>query len=330
MQMTEATPTPVKRNGWVLGPKVDKFLFIGPILLGLIVSTTSLAYNNQLLPIIWILIGTFDAAHVMATTPPLLNRMYGKRLSKYIFWGILLVIPPLIFAIYSYSAFLFVHLLADLALFHICRQQHGWVMVSRARFGEKNDRIFDSLALFNIVMGPIAWWHSPYSNVAHTYFFEGDLALFVPAAVAQAALIIHFAYLAFYIWHFFSRTEKNYGKGLLLLTTWVWFFGGLVLDNEGTFFWITLILSHGLPYIYLSSKTLKTNVKGLEPVKIHFRWVAFGIFLLSTAAAWAMTLPPDKSAHVLHNPLVWSPLILHYVYDGFIWRKSAFDPLVGV
>lgn len=319
----------VKKEGWILGPQADRYLFIGPILFALVASNT-LAYNSFYFTAVWIFIGTFDAAHVMATTPALLNRMYGRRLSKFIFWAILILIPPFIFALYSYSTALFISLLAYLALFHICRQQHGWVMVSRARFGEKQGRIFDSLELLNIVIAPIIWWHSPYSNIAHTYFFKGDLVLELPAQLAQAALIIHFAYHAFYIWHFFARTERNYGKAFLFLTTWIWFFGGLVIDNEGTFFWITLILSHGLPYIYLSSKTLKTQVKGFESIKMQYRWVAFGIFLLATAAAWALTLPPGKGAHVLHNPLVWSPLILHYVYDGFIWRKSAFDPLIGV
>lgn len=319
----------LKREGWVLGPSADKYLFIGPLVFSLIACSV-ISYDAFFLTAIWLFIGTFDAAHVMATTPALLNRLYGRRFSKFIFWGILIFIPPLIFALYSYSTAAFVHTLAYLALFHICRQQHGWVMVSRARFGEKTYRIFDSLELLNIVMGPIIWWHSPYSNIAHTYFFKGDLAIQLPSALAQAALVVHFAYHAFYIWHFFSRTERNYGKAFLFLTTWIWFFGGLVIDNEGSFFWITLILSHGLPYIYLSSKTLKTQVNGFEHVNIKLRWIGFGIFLLVTAAAWALTLPPGRGVHVLHNPLVWSPLILHYIYDGFIWRKSAFDPLIGV
>jgi len=340
------------RSGWVLGPWADLLIFSGPVLvgLGLIALAHSGGFLHTPMPP-WafaLLIVGCDVSHVWATAfrvyldPEVFRRRPGLYL------GIPLACLGVGILLYSASAngALFWRVLAYLAAFHFVRQQWGWVAYARHRAGESNplDRRLDQLAIYNATLFPLLWWHARLPR-AFDWFVAGDFASGLPPWASQLGQVAHWSinalYLARQLWLFQRGRGVNWAKLQIWVTTWIAWYGGIVVLNSDLAFTALNVLSHGVPYLAVVWAVEGRRWKGERgfPAAL-FRgqgWLAFlGLLLLAGfCEEWAwdrlvwhehaglfpgVDLELPRALMSLLVPLLALPQATHYVLDGWIWR----------
>jgi hypothetical protein len=162
-------------------------------------------------------------------------------------------------ALWSEGELVFWRALAALAVLHFVRQQVGWVKLYRAKNRELDDgwlgRVVDEGAAYAATLGPIVWWHAHLPR-PFSWLIAGDFFLAIPAAVGTAALVVEAVILCAYAarsaraW---TLGRKTPGKDLVVTTTaLLWWLGIVALESDYAFT-VTNVLIHGVPYIVLVS-----------------------------------------------------------------------------
>lgn len=292
-----------------------------------------------------------DVAHVYATG----FRVYfdANELSRRPWlYGLTPVLAWLIgVAIYSESGAGFWTILAYLAVFHFIRQQYGWVALYRAR--EKDDNRLgwwiDAGAIYMATIYPLIFWHT--SSRQFHWFVEGDFFQ-LPVAFAQIAEPIYWLTLIAYAIRSLRRGLQyrhwNPGKDLVVLTTAVCWYVGIVALNSDYAFTVTNVIIHGVPYMVLiywyrwhrdsipsSSETLPSRWRttaGRVSLFLGAVWVlAYAEELLWDGGsghrhewmfAWFPIGEQLEAWDVWLVPALAVPQVTHYVLDGFIWRRA--------
>jgi hypothetical protein len=248
---------------------------------------------------------------------------------------------------YLLSPGTFWRLFAYTALFHFVRQQYGWV----ALYGRKarvsgTERALDAAAIYATTLGPVLWWHAHLPR-AFWWFVENDFLSGLPEWVGTGALAVHGLVLAAWGGLQVSRVVRGeglqVGKVLLVLATWVTWFGGIVLARDDFAFTVTNVVLHGVPYFallwrYTRGRFAEGGYGWLRPL-VRVGLPAFLLVLVALAfgeeALWdwlvwherpllfgegVPALPPDVLALVV--PLLALPQATHYLLDAFIWKPS--------
>jgi hypothetical protein len=233
--------------------------------------------------------------------------------------------------------------LAYLAVFHFVRQQYGWVALYRARAGE-TDRLgqwIDSAAIYLATLYPLAWWHAHLDGRHFKWFVPGDFVAVLPwiadvlAPLYVLALTLY-ALRAAWLWH---RGQPNPGKDLVVLTTALCWYVGIVALNSDFAFTMTNVLIHGIPYFALvfwfwrqQTSSVKHRASWLQSLTffLSLLWVlAYLEELLWDRAVWHdrpwLFGPPWHAEDVAGwlVPLLAVPQLTHYILDGFIWRRRS-------
>ncbi len=253
-------------------------------------------------------------------------------------------------ALYSEGALTFWRALAYLAVFHFIRQQYGWVRLYRAKAGER-DRVgqwIDTLAIYAATIYPLIYWHAHLPR-RFWWFLAHDFTA-IPAILAQVAAPLYWLAMLLYFghaaWRWRCRGAINPGKDLVVLTTAVCWYVGIVTFNSDYAFTVTNVIIHGVPYlalIYWHCRRLIEPPRGQRMAAGFRHSFAHGplIFLLTLwALAFIEEMFWDRS--VWHErgwlfgagwqveelkfiivPLLALPQIVHYVLDGFIWRRRS-------
>jgi hypothetical protein len=230
--------------------------------------------------------------------------------------------------------------LAYLAVFHFVRQQWGWVALYRARAGERDrfGRCSDGAAIYLATLYPLAEWHAKLPR-RFFWFVPGDFAA-VPRLVAEVAHGLWLAALGLYAIRAVGaalRRRRNPGKDLVVATTALCWYVGIVGLNSDYAFTVTNVLIHGVPYFALvfvvARRRRVTVVEG--PWRRSLAWffaslwaIAFVEELLWDRAVWherAWLFGPGWSVDALWPflvPLLALPQLSHYLLDGFIWRRG--------
>jgi len=196
-----------------------------------------------------------DVAHVYATG----FRVYFDRAEwrrRPWLYGLTPVLALLIGgAIYSESVGLFWSLLAYLAVFHFVRQQYGWVALYRSREGDVGrwGRRIDMWAIYLATIYPLVVWHV--SLPRHfVWFTDGDFRP-LPEWVATILQPLYWLSLAAYFGRSLNRglrsNQWNPGKDLVVATTAVCWYVGIVALNSDYAFTVTNVIIHGVPYMVL-------------------------------------------------------------------------------
>ncbi|HVO31896.1 MAG TPA: hypothetical protein VMV18_14215 [bacterium] len=237
----------------------------------------------------------------------------------------------------------FWRVLAYVAVFHFVRQQRGWVKLYRARAGERDrlTAVVDAAAIYLATLYPLVWWHAHLPR-AFWWFLEGDFAVAVPGVVATAfgaawalALVAYAATSARAWW----RGRGNPGKDLVVATTALTWFTGIVALNSDYAFTVTNVLVHGIPYLALVWAYVRQRAG--EGERTAARLAARGVWVMLASlwvAAYLEELLWDRA--VWHerawlfggawNAETWKvwivpalalPQLVHYVLDGFVWRR---------
>ncbi|MCA9211595.1 MAG: hypothetical protein KDB27_00900 [Planctomycetales bacterium] len=341
-------PTTGESLPWLFSRRIDLWTFLGSAVLAitLVLLGIPLGIVNDDTPD-WLWIGAvlmIDVAHVYATG----FRVYFDRTElrrRPWLYGLTPLLAFLIgWAIHSESKTLFWRLLAYLAVFHFVRQQYGWVALYRSRESD-SDRVgwwIDATAIYLATIYPLLHWHA---NLPRTFwwFLEGDFAA-LPAELATYAAPIYWTALTLYaarsIYRGVARKQWNPGKDVVVATTAVCWYVGIVSFNSDYAFTVTNVITHGVPYMVLvywySWRTTKRN----DTAQAH-HVPRIAMFLgIVWALAYAEELAWDCGYWHEHGwlfgsewnlgilesivaPLLAVPQITHYVLDGFIWRRRS-------
>lgn len=334
---------------WLFSPAVDLWAFLGSAvvsMLALWVGATAGVLEGDTPDWAWVpAVLLIDVAHVYATG---FRVYFDKEELKRRPW--LYGLVPVIglgmgIALYSEGELVFWRALAYLAVFHFVRQQYGWVNLYRARRGERDrfGKWVDSAAIYMATVYPLIYWHTHLPR-GFWWFLPGDFAA-LPVMVERVAAVVYWLALAAYaarsVYNRFSKGFVNPGKDIVVVTTAVCWYVGIVGYNSDYAFTVTNVVIHGVPYlvlIYWYSR-MRLNQSGGEGLfRLFRRGPAFYLFIL-WALAFAEELFWDRgiwqergwlfgeswdisSLKLVVVPLLALPQLTHYVLDGFVWKRK--------
>jgi hypothetical protein len=246
---------------WIWGPRVDLAIFGGSAAVAMLLVALSprLAGEGGATPAwAWLLlVVAVDVAHVWSTLfrTYLDPRELQRRRALYI--GVPLACFGAGLALHLHSEATFWRVLAYAALFHFVRQQVGWVAIYRAKAGERArlDRVLDEAAVYLAALYPVAYWHANLPR-EFRWFAEDDfvpwpaLAFALPwlRAAWAAALAL---YAARAVWKVARGEAPNLGKHVVVGTTALTWFVGIVATNADFAFTAANVIVHNVPYVAL-------------------------------------------------------------------------------
>ncbi|HIE98915.1 MAG TPA: hypothetical protein EYG03_17470 [Planctomycetes bacterium] len=335
---------------WLFSPMVDLLTFTGSAVVALTLVWLGHArgWLTQDTPEwLWVsAILLLDVAHVYATgfrvyfDPTELRRrpwLYGLA-------------PVLAFvlgwAVYSESSTAFWRVLAYLAVFHFIRQQYGWVALYRTREAnlDRRGRWLDSLAIYAATVYPLIYWHCHLPR--QFWWFLDDDFMHLPAALELWCRPLYWLTMVTYFgtsaWRAWTQGIYNPGKDLVVLTTAICWYVGIVSCNSDYAFTVTNVIIHGVPYMILvywhrwgkADSVAPTNRFRTVAMFLGVIWIlAYVEELLWDTGVWHErpwlfgTFENLEQHSALLVPLLAVPQITHYVLDGFIWRRRSNDRL---
>ncbi len=285
-----------------------------------------------------------DVAHVWATSFRVYFAPHELRRRPWLYSLVPLLGFLLGVALYSEGELVFWRTLAYLAVFHFVRQQYGWVALYRSRADERGQlgRWIDTAAIYLATIYPLIYWHCHLPR-HFWWFLRGDFAA-LPTIVEQLALPLYllalgaYAVRAAYLWLVVGR--PNPGKDIVVVTTAVCWYVGIVGCNSDYAFTVTNVIIHGVPYFALVYwyRYQRRPAEGRTSQRHGRRLVVFfaTLWLLAYAEemlwdrgvwqerAWLFGSPWDVAGlKFLLVPLLALPQISHYVLDGFLWRRRS-------
>lgn len=342
---------------WLFSARLDVAAFLGSAVLamGLLLVGGALGILHSDSPgWTWIVaILLIDVAHVWST----IFRVYVDRRAFTRRAFLYTITPMACFAggvvLYSVDALLFWRVLAYMAVFHFVRQQYGWVRLYRGRAGE-TDRFghwFDALVIYAATVFPLLWWHTHLPR-EYWWFLPGDFAQ-LPGLVAHIAQPVYWLLMAAYVvrsgHRWLSGGRVNPGKDIVVVTTAVCWYVGIVSYNSDYAFTVTNVIIHGVPYfvlIYCYGRGRSRDDRSSAPMRA-FRYGPWLMLLVVWVLAFCEELLWDRG--VWHDrawlfgsgfdvadwrgwlvPLLAVPQATHYVLDGFIWRRSQNPELAAL
>lgn len=338
------------RGHWLFSARLDLAAFGGSALLAALLlawgSWAGVLSGETPAWVFLLAVVGVDVAHVWATVP----RVYLDRQELARRPGLYLGTPLLAWVagvvVHSQSPHLFWRLLAYVAVFHFIRQQYGWVALYRRRLGRTSrlDRVLDDAAIYSATLYPLLWWHAHLPR-EFAWFLEGDFLPGVPKWSASALLPVHLAILVAYAGRqvqLLLRGEPvSAGKSLVVGTTWLAWFGGIVVLGSDFAFTVTNVLIHGIPYLALTWVHARRRFTGaLGPARWALSARGWPLFVVPLVlVAWSEEWLWDRLVWHEHAglfpgpdvllrpgwlslvvPLLTVPQATHYVLDAFIWR----------
>lgn len=250
-------------------------------------------------------------------------------------------------ALYEQGPLIFWRCAAYLAIFHFVRQQYGWVALYRASGGELGSvgRWIDTAAIYAATLYPLLWWHAHLPR-RFSWFVVNDLAGRVPESIARGAGVLYAVILVVYAGRSAMAGFPNPGKDLVVATTALCWYVGIIALNSDFAFTVTNVLIHGVPYLALVYLYARRNASSAS---LAGRMVRSGPALL-LGIVWVLAFVEeaawDHAAWHEHGqffgtgfaldrfeswlvPLLAVPQLTHYVLDGFIWRRGATKTMFG-
>lgn len=330
---------------WLFSARIDLGVFLGSAaasFVALIIGARAGALYGETPDWAWVpAILMIDVAHVYATAYRVYFDVDEFRRRPWLYVSVPALGLMLGIALYSESEVYFWRALAYLAVFHFVRQQYGWVALYRAKAGERDrlGHLLDSAAIYISTIYPLIYWHA---NLPREFwwFLKGDFAP-IPSLVEGIARPFYWAILAAYglrsLYRFLARGLANPGKDIVVATTAACWHVGIISFNSDYAFTVTNVIIHGVPYIALVYWYARHRRDQLgRAYRFATRWpVVFlaTLWLLAYAEellwdrvvwherSWLFGRPWDVPLKVVWVPLLALPQLVHYVLDGFIWRR---------
>lgn len=346
-----------ERGPWLVSARWDVAVFGGSALLAfglLLWGRLGGGLDGAVPAWAWIATVVFvDVAHVWATAYRVYLDPDEVRRRPALYLGIPVAAYAVGVVLYSVgSAGLFWRVLAYVAVLHFVRQQYGWVALYRRRLGVRSrlDRALDDAAVYSATLYPLLYWHSHLPR-EFEWFIAGDFIPGLPQGTADALLPVHLAITAAYVLRQFQLRATgrpvSAGKDLVMASTWLSWYVGIVVLNSDYAFTVTNVLVHGIPYlafVWVWGRARFADAPG--PLGRVFRPHAWPLYLAPLLlVAWleewgwdrlvwhergglfpGPALLPGPEALALFVPLLALPQATHYVLDAWIWRVRPENP----
>ena len=343
------TPTRTRSQSsyWLFSKPVDLGVFLGSAVVAILAlaagSRTGVIYgdtpNWAWVPAVLCI----DVAHVYATGFRVYLDKQELRRRPLLYWSVPVLALLAGIALYSQGEMVFWRVLAYLAVFHFVRQQYGWVALYRSRRNEsgKIGKYIDGAAIYLATIYPLIYWHTHLPRrfwwfLPHDFTSLPQLALTFVSPLYWLALAV---YVARSFYRGIVRSQWNPGKDIVLVTTAVCWYVGIVGLNSDYAFTVTNVITHGVPYLAL----VYWYVKSRKPETGWFYGLIARWPLLFLATLWLMAYFEEMfwDRGVWHDrpwlfgsswewgtikivlvPLLALPQAVHYVLDGFVWRRK--------
>ena len=336
-----------KPDYWLFSQNIDLTVFLGSAVLSLSLLAVGWqlgVLNSDSPEWTWIsAVLLIDVAHVWSTS---FRVYFDKSEFKRQFWLYLLV-PIFGYAIgvtlYSESELIFWKTLAAVAVFHFVRQQYGWVALYRRKLNETRRWTWwiDAAAIYLASVYPLSYWMTRLPR-NFEWFVQNDFVS-LPAIVETILFPIYVSALTAYfvksIYLYVTIGFLNIGKDIVIATTAICWYVGIVYYNSDYAFTVTNVVIHGVPYfalIYVYAQFRRETTGGVYRT-LSQNWFIF------LATLWALAYVEELlwNRGVWHEkqwlfggnwewanlktylvPLLALPQLTHYILDGFIWRRS--------
>jgi len=342
----------VTQSKWLFSREVDLSVFLGSAIVSLLLLVFGWQIgilNDESPDWTWVTaVLLIDVAHVWSTSFRVYfdGEEFKRRVWLYSFVPIAGYAVGV--ALYSEGELTFWKFLALVAVFHFVRQQYGWVALYRRKLNETSDLTWwiDAAAVYLATVYPLAFWMTRLPR-NFEWFVQNDF-FSLPALVETVLFPIYILALVAYfgksIYLYFTNGFLNIGKDIVIATTAVCWYVGIVFFNSDYAFTVTNVIIHGVPYfalIYFYARQRRENA-GRFYQTLSANWFVF------LATLWALAYVEELFWHrgVWHDknwlfgadwgwgnlkiflvPLLAVPQLTHYVLDGFIWRKKSNEGL---
>ncbi len=340
---------------WLFSRPVDLALFGGTavVALVLVALAPAMGIGKDAPEWSWITgVLLVDVAHVWSTTFVVyLDPIEWKR--RPLLYGLTpLAMFALGVALYAWGPGPFWRFIAYLAVFHFVRQQYGWVMLYRARNGERErlGRWIDGATVYAATLYPLIWWHAQLPR-GFAWMRDGDFITGLAPWVADVAGIAYVGLVAIYVGRAVAqlvrRQPVSWGKHLVVVTTALCWYVGIVGTNTDYTFTVTNVFIHGVPYmalVYFYAKAAAREAPTGASARLLGRGILVCLATLWMIAyveemLWDRALWHDRSwlfgggldiggGAMILAPLLAVPQLTHYALDAFLWRRSA-NPRLG-
>ena len=330
---------------WLFSRPVDLCAFLGSAILSLVLLAVGAQFgllNSDTPEWTWVAaILLVDVAHVYATgfrvyfdRVELQRRPWLYSLTPLFAWLIGM-------AVYSESHTWFWRVLAYMAVFHFVRQQYGWVALYRSRDNDVGGAGYwiDTVAIYMATVYPLIYWHAHLPR-QFFWFLEGDFAE-LPGVIATIAMPVYWLSLALYFARSLYRAivlrKPNPGKDIVVATTAICWYIGIITFNSDYAFTVTNVIIHGVPYMVLVY--WYQCLGNAERPTRHWPKVATFLATIWVLAyleemIWDCGLWHERSwlfgnewrigqLEFMLVPLLAVPQVTHYVLDGFIWKRRS-------
>lgn len=339
--------TEVINSPWLFSRNLDLSVFLGSAVVSLLLLAVGWRLgilNSESPDWTWITaVLLIDVAHVWSTT---FRVYFDIEEVRRRFWLYLLVPVSgylLGVALYSEGELVFWKALAAVAVFHFVRQQYGWVALYRRKLKETNNLTWwiDASAVYLATVYPLAFWMTRLPR-NFEWFVQNDFFA-LPALVEQVLFPLYIASLLIYfgksVYQYATTGFYNIGKDIVVATTAICWYVGIVFFNSDYAFTVTNVIIHGVPYfalIYIYARARRETAGRVYRTLSH-NWLIF------LATLWALAYVEELLWHrgVWHEkgwifgadwdwtnlkiylvPLLAVPQLTHYVLDGFLWRRK--------
>ena len=337
----------LRQQKWLFSREIDLSVFLGSAVVSILLLAVGWQLgilNDESPDWTWITaVLLIDVAHVWSTS---FRVYFDTEEFKKRFW--LYTLVPLFgyfvgVALYSESALTFWRVLAVVAIFHFVRQQYGWVNLYRAKLREKSTLTWaiDAAAIYLATVYPLAFWMTSLPR-NFQWFIENDLFA-LPGLVEDVLFPLYVLALVAYfgksIYLYFTEGFLNIGKDIVVATTAVCWYLGIVALNSDYAFTVTNVIIHGVPYFAL----VYFYAQSRHSSSPRFYQKLSGNWLIFLATLWALAYVEELFWHrgVWHErswifgagfdieewktyfvPLLAVPQLTHYILDGFVWRRK--------
>lgn len=344
-------PSKTGRYPWLFGARIDLSVFLGSALLSFVLLGVGSFFgvlHTDSPQWIWVpAVLLIDIAHVWSTIFRVYLDADERKRRPWLYWGTPILVYGVGFILYSLGSMWFWTTAAYFAVYHFVRQQYGWVALYRHRGQESEsvDRLLDTVTIYAVTIYPLLYWHA---NLPQEYwwFVANDFFVSIPRWVdtifAPLYWFITGSYLVRAVYRWTVLGLKNPGKDIVVITTALCWYLGIVYLNSDYAFTVTNVIIHGVPYIALvywfgrrrvtdgHGGGIRLLVSGPLVFILVLVCLAYGEELLWDRLIWheRAWLFGDgwtwgrglESALV---PLLAVPQLTHYFLDGFIWRGRS-------